>query len=196
MTSVNRFVSKIEIINFVLFVLKFATIEVIDNCIKNSLFPISTFLSILTHLFTLEPTEDVICGMEELSRMCSFLDDGRVLNTTLTSDKWTVFAPTDEAFENAFESIAGLTDDSILDIMKYHTVPGDELKKDDLICETNLIMGNDRASQTTCSTHSGFMYQRGPGNITPRTPRLIAPDNLACNGVVHIVSQILLPEEV
>ena len=118
------------------------------------------------------------------------------MTTENTDDLWTVFAPTDQAFEYIEDVLDGLADDPniILDVLKFHTVSGDELFSDDLVCESNVLMGNGQASFTSCSTYSGYIYQQGPGNMNPRQPRIIATDMPACNGVVHVVNRVLLPD--
>ena len=142
--------------------------------------------------------------MDTLSTFCGFLDDENVLmmmtttadddNNTVDDDLWTVFAPTDQAFEYIEDVLDGLDPNIILDVLKFHTVSGDELFSNDLVCDSDVIMGNGQASFTSCSTYSGYMYQQGPGNVNPRQPRIIATDLPACNGVVHIVNQVLLPD--
>jgi len=139
--------------------------------------------------------QEVVCGMDDLSLFCSFLDDERILKSDwMVHDFWTLFAPTDEAFDIIKDTLDGKDDDTILDIMKFHTVHGEEWFSDDLVCGTDLIMGNGQTSLTTCSTFSGYMYQQGPGNVSPRIPRIIDADKLACNGVVHVVNHVVLPD--
>lgn len=113
---------------------------------------------------------------------------------TSPTDLWTFFAPTDQAFDYIEDFVHQLDQAILVDILKYHTFPGDELSSDDLVCESKLVMGNGQASLTSCSSSSGYVYQEGPGNASPQMPRIIESDKPACNGVVHVVNHVMLPE--
>jgi len=139
--------------------------------------------------------QEVVCGRDELSVMCEYLEDESILTSVTTpSDTWTIFVPTDEAFGYIEEDWGELDADTVIDILKYHTHPGEELLSADLLCATNVTMGNGQNSLTTCSAYSGYTYQQGAGNLTPLSPRIIETDQMACNGVIHIVNYVMLPE--
>lgn len=139
--------------------------------------------------------QEVVCDMDDLSAICSYLDDESILTLSTSSDNlWTLFAPTDEAFEYIEDYLGPLEPEAVMDVLKYQTIEGEELFSDDLVCESDLIMGNGKSSFTTCSRFSGDVYQKGPGNRSPRTPRIIESDKTACNGVVHVVNYVILPE--
>mmetsp|Transcript_7304 Transcript_7304/g.15113 ORF Transcript_7304/g.15113 Transcript_7304/m.15113 type:complete len:439 (-) Transcript_7304:48-1364(-) len=138
--------------------------------------------------------QEVICGMEKLTAMCAHLDDGGILKPTTTANGlWTVFAPTDEGFDEIQDVLRGMRKDEIINILKFHTVPGEEVFSDDLVCESDLTMGNTRSSRTVCSSYND-VFQEGPGNALRNHPRIIGADMTACNGVVHIVDQVMLPD--
>lgn len=138
--------------------------------------------------------QEIVCGMEELTTMCAYLDDEDILDSgTAMNDLWTVFAPTDEGFDEIQDVLRGMSKDEIINILKFHTVPGEEVFSDDLVCETDLMMGNTRSSRTLCSSYSDI-FQEGPGNAPRNHPRIIEADKTACNGVIHIVDQVMLPD--
>ncbi len=138
--------------------------------------------------------QEIICGMEELVAMCAYLDDEDILkSSTLSNGLWTVFAPTDEGFDEIQDILRGMSKDEIINILKFHTVPGEEVFSDDLVCETNLTMGNTKSSRTVCSSYDD-VFQEGPGNALKNHPRIIEADITACNGVVHIMDQVMLPD--
>lgn len=127
--------------------------------------------------------------------MCTFLTDEKILESNeTTNDLWTVFAPTDQGFDDVQDALGDLMADELLDVLKFHTIPGEVLFSDDLVCETNVTMANAKSSRTTCSTYSGFVFQEGPGNVLPLNPRIIEADQPACNGVVHIVDHVMVPD--
>merc|ERR1712238_134334 len=136
---------------------------------------------------------------------CGFLDDENVLTKTATTigeeeehddeDVWTVFAPTDTAFGVVQDEVLdGLDPDTIVDILQFHVIHGKVLLIDDLSCDGEVTMHNSQKSKTLCSPYSDNIFQIGPANINSHSPRIVIRDISACNGVVHMVSQLLLPD--
>ena len=129
----------------------------------------------------------------------------------LSGGSWTIFAPTDDAFD-----ALALDDDELVDallnctsalnsVLSFHTVFGNEvLFNTDLVCGEEIAMANGDLSRTVC--RDGNIYQKG-GQNNPRDnndnnnnantnmPMIIAADVEACNGVVHIVDKVMLPKE-
>jgi len=144
------------------------------------------------------PIQEVVCGLGDLSTICAYLYDDRILTDQDDDDSspqlWTLFAPTNEAFEYIEDILDRLDEEAILDILKFHTINGEELFSDDLECEADWLMGNGQSSTTTCSAYSGYTYQVGSGNANPRNPRIINTDRITCDGVVHIVNYVMLPD--
>jgi transforming growth factor-beta-induced protein len=72
----------------------------------------------------------------------------------LESDMWTVFAPTNEAFEELGSDVLDMLSNNtavLTDLLLFHTVAGTVLKSDDLPCKAgdNLIeMSNGVESRT------------------------------------------------
>lgn len=128
--------------------------------------------------------------------MCAFLDDENILESSQsTNGLWTVFAPIDTGFDDIQDVLGKMSPDDILDVLKFHTVAGEELFSDDLVCESDVTMGNSKSSRTMCSSMN--IFQEGPGNaLLPMRnhPRIIEADMVACNGVVHIVDHVMIPE--
>ena len=109
-----------------------------------------------------------------------------------TGGPFTVFAPTDDAFGNLpAGTVEGLLDDldALTDILLFHVVEG-RVFANDLSCGTRVKMVNGDFSLTKC-VH-GNVFQRGPGN-TQLKPKIVDVDIEACNGVVHVVNNVLLP---
>ena len=105
----------------------------------------------------------------------------------------TVFAPTDEAIEDAGLVIDAVSDDSAIMLLLFHEVFDEALTMSDLNCDAgdNLIeMGSGQATRTTCrkDTPTG---QKGGGNSSPAL--FVGDEIVACNGVIHIIDEVLLP---
>lgn len=52
-------------------------------------------------------------------------------------------------------------------------------------------MTNGKDSRTICE--GGATYQKGEENSEDERPRIISQDIEACNGVIHIISEVMLP---
>jgi len=107
----------------------------------------------------------------------------------------TVFAPTNAAFDatakvalmddtaTGLDLVAALPKDALSDILRYHIAPGDR--------DSGEVLGADQVRMF----NRDFTYPSLDGG-TPfiNDSPIIAPDNFACNGVVHVIDgQVLLP---
>jgi uncharacterized surface protein with fasciclin (FAS1) repeats len=107
------------------------------------------------------------------------------LNKTLNTDgPFTVFAPTNEAFEALPEgTLEALLQDpeALTNILLYHVVSGEVLAADVVnLTEATMLNGG------TVSISVGDGVMVNDANV-------IATDILAKNGVVHVIDKILIP---
>jgi len=129
---------------------------------------------------------DLACSEPEFTTLCTLLQDNGLVET-LNEGSWTVFAPTNEAFDAAPPLPAG----AVKDILLTHVVPT-ELAFEDLGCTVKIAMANDSHTRTVC--RDGVTYQKGRGNSDEQRPAIIAYDIEACNGLIHAVDQVILPD--
>lgn len=114
------------------------------------------------------------------------------LDTMLMEDtKYTVFAPTDDAFAPVLEKL-GVTKDELLankDLLKtvlpYHVVPM-EVKAADIPYGTDIETANDK----TISISEDNVITDAAGN----TANITGTDIMASNGVIHTIDTVLMPE--
>ena len=114
------------------------------------------------------------------------------LDTMLMEDtKYTVFAPTDDAFAPVLEKL-GVTKDELLantDLLKtvlpYHVVPM-EVKAADIPYGTDI----ETANGNTISISEDNVITDATGN----TANITGTDIMASNGVVHTIDTVLMPE--
>lgn len=107
------------------------------------------------------------------------------------NDVFTVFAPTNEAFEKFPEDLDSINAETLTDILLFHAVAGKEVYRKDLVCQGLLEMANGVDSRTVCDGPE--RYQKGAGNPEGRVPYLIESDIPACNGIIHKVDDVMLP---
>jgi len=110
------------------------------------------------------------------------------LATTLDSPgAYTVFAPTDAAFEAVDPAVLrGLLSDptgALKDVLRYHVVSG-EVPASDVVnlSSATTVLGEDIA----ISTQDGGVFLNG--NV-----RVIRTDIFASNGVIHVIDAVLVP---
>ena len=117
------------------------------------------------------------------------------LEETLRSGEFTVFAPTDAAFEAALEAL-GLTQDELLasenlaDILTYHVVEG--------TVTSDAVVELDGETVTTVqgATLTVGITEEGGVTLTDgmeNTVNVVQTDIEAANGVIHVIDGVLLP---
>jgi uncharacterized surface protein with fasciclin (FAS1) repeats len=107
------------------------------------------------------------------------------------TDQYTVFAPTDQAFNNLYIAlnITDITDlDAVLvlDVLKYHVVEGRRIAK------SVVPMKNLRIIQTLL----GVPFSVNPSAqiiAVGNTANIIAADISASNGIIHVIDAVILP---
>jgi len=130
-------------------------------------------------------------GFTELVNL--LVPDRLDLVETLKSDNdgkgWTVFSPTDEAFEDLFASIPEddpLTDTEIRKVLTYHvvadTVPASALEDEQEVITVN-------GATITIDLSSGVSIKDGTTDEAVVGPA----DVFASNGVVHVINKVLIP---
>jgi uncharacterized surface protein with fasciclin (FAS1) repeats len=116
--------------------------------------------------------------------------DAAGLVETLSGDgPFTVFAPTNEAFEALPAGVLDMlllpeNKDTLVKVLTYHVVPGE--------VTSDLVTAGDVAtvegSKIAITTDNGVMIN-GTTNVT-------AVDVEASNGVIHVIDAVLIPAEV
>lgn len=114
--------------------------------------------------------------------------DPAVLSTLDGNGKFTVFAPTDDAFANlGFDefNIGDVPQDALTQILLYHVARGERDAAD--------VTSSDRIR----TLQGGFLMVSGAElmDATGRTANIIATDIYAGNGIIHAIDEVVLPFE-
>ncbi|WP_421919351.1 fasciclin domain-containing protein [Marinifilum sp.] len=110
------------------------------------------------------------------------------LSETLSGDgPFTIFAPTDEAFETLFEElevdgIDDLSAETLIPILKYHVVSGN-VRSDQV--STGMVATLNEGNSLDFDTSSGVSIN---GNT-----KVTATDIQGTNGVIHVIDKVLIP---
>ncbi len=148
----------------------------------------------------------IACETAAFTVLCDLLKQVDLLQP-LTNDLLTVFAPSNDAFDalpdDLLETVRS-DPETLSFILWYHAVPTVELLTTDLICEggdiDTLTMANglDTTIQCASSISEGqtepdvSTFILGTGNVEPG-PMIISGNVKACNGIIHVIDQIILP---
>lgn len=109
------------------------------------------------------------------------------LEDTLNEGTYTVFAPTDEAFDKLPGSFDDLRDDEqvMITVLTYHVVQGEYMASD----------LEDGQMLTTVQTGELPVAISGV-KVTIGNATVVEPDIVASNGVIHGINEVLIPPEV
>ena len=111
----------------------------------------------------------------------------------------TLFAPTNYAFLTLPDGIlANLVspggEEALNNLLRFHVATG-KIGLAELRCDKDLLMFNGEFTTTRCKKN-GFKYQVGKGNNASRHPEIKIANAGAINGFIHVVDEVMLPEEV
>ena len=140
-------------------------------------------------------TADLVCSNDDFSLLCGSLQQtGLDVDLDNKNRRWTVFAPTDEAFLSLDSQIADevfSTMENLEFVLLYHTIVNQEVFSSELECSERILMTNLKETRTVCV--GAKVYQKGGGNEINQRPEIVGVDITTCNGVVHVVNQVILP---
>ncbi len=138
-----------------------------------------------------EPQEDIptlAMNNPDLSTLVSALQAADLVATLQSDGPFTVFAPTNAAFEAL---PAGTLEDllkpenkeKLASILKYHVVSGE-------------VMSSDLQDGQTAPTVEGsnITVKLDGQNAMINDARVVAADVEASNGVVHVIDKVIMPE--
>ncbi len=122
----------------------------------------------------------------EFSTLLAAAEAAGLVETLTGAGPFTVFAPTDEAFNKLPEgTIEALLEDTeqLRQVLTYHVVPG-------------IVMASDIANLTSATTVQGgdITISVENGSVMVNNATVITADIQASNGVIHVIDTVLLPE--
>jgi uncharacterized surface protein with fasciclin (FAS1) repeats len=122
------------------------------------------------------------------------LDAGLVDLFLNGTDQYTVFAPTNEAFENLYTAlgIGGITDlpaELVLDVLLYHVTEGRRA--------ANSVVPPVRPRVITTLLGATFTVDRDAliADIAGQEAGILAANISSSNGIIHVIDTVILPLE-
>ena len=133
---------------------------------------------------------DIAASSPDFSILVTALDEAQLLDTLEADGPFTVFAPTNDAFE-ALLATGNITEEQLLgvsdlgEILTTHVVPG-EILAEDAIAADGTSIESVSGAMIDIDVVDGVVVING-------TAMVIAADLTAGNGVVHVIDGILTP---
>ena len=135
---------------------------------------------------------DLAIEAGQFSTLIAAIDAAGLGETLEGEGPFTVLAPTDAAFEAAFEAL-GITAEELLanpalaDILTYHVLPQE--------ADSQLVATLDGSSVATVNGQS-VDVNVVDGQIMINEATVVSADLVADNGIVHVIDAVLLPPDV
>lgn len=127
---------------------------------------------------------DTAVGAGQFKTLATALQAAGLVETLKGKGPFTVFAPTDAAFEKIPKADldALLKDKAKLSaVLTYHVVPGKVMAKDVKAGKVKTVQG----SELTLSTAGGVMVDAA---------KVTKTDIVADNGVIHVIDSVVMPK--
>ena len=138
---------------------------------------------------------DIASGNENFSTLVAAVVKADLVETLDGNRMFTVFAPTNDAFDAAAEAVLGtgndgmdlveaLDEETLTAILLYHVAPGERFSEDVVNAQRIRMMNKD------------FTFVDGTtivGNVSSADLVLDLIDIDARNGVIHVIDFVLLP---
>ena len=143
---------------------------------------------------------DVLCNIVSFSRFCELIHEFDLVDSLSPNpdESLTVFAPVNDAFEvlagiQEFD-FSSLTPKQSAYVLSYHVISTktDPFTYANLECGSTTRTINGESTRTKCSD-ADEKFQTGPKQMDGKIPKIILPNINVCNGVIHAVDNVLLP---
>ena len=124
---------------------------------------------------------DIALSDDSFSMLVSLLQKADLVGALQGQGPFTVFAPTNEAFENLVAAL-GITPEQLMaqpklaEVLLLHVASGK-------------VLSSDLGSGTTFETLNGQSL-----TLSSDSSIIVSPDIMATNGVVHVINEVLIPE--
>jgi transforming growth factor-beta-induced protein len=131
---------------------------------------------------------DIAVGNEDFSMLVSLLQQAGLVETLQGEGPYTVFAPTNQAFEDLVTALnitpaELMAQPDLAKVLLYHVVPGK-------VMSTDLVDGMEAPTANGNTLMIDLM-----NGVKINNSMVIAADLEATNGVVHVIDSVLVPSD-
>lgn len=150
------------------------------------------------------PTKDIVdnaVNSEDHTTLVAAVKAAGLVETLKSPGPFTVFAPTNDAFENLPDGTVETllkpeNKETLTKVLTYHVVPG---KLDFDALSEQIKAADGKAELTTASGDTLVAWMNGPHNIVLKDEKgnyanITTYDVIQSNGVIHVIDAVVLPE--
>lgn len=149
------------------------------------------------------PTKDIVdnaVNSKDHTTLVAAVQAAGLVETLKSPGPFTVFAPTNDAFENLPEGTVETllmpeNKDTLTKVLTYHVVPG---SLDFRAISKKIAEGGGQAELKTASGDTLTAWMNGPNNVVLKdengnTANITTYDVIQSNGVIHVIDTVVLP---
>jgi len=130
---------------------------------------------------------DIAASSPDFETLTAALEAAGLVETLQGAGPFTVFAPTDEAFEalpegTLDELLKPENKEKLVQVLTYHVVPGK-------------VMSTDLAAGEVVTVQGSPVTIAVGDTVTVNDAQVVQADVEAGNGVVHVINKVILPPE-
>lgn len=130
---------------------------------------------------------DIASSSESFETLTAALQAAGLVDILNGEEKFTVFAPTDEAFaalpEGALDALLlPENQDQLIQILTYHVVPGE-------------VRAADLSTGAVATVEGQTVQVTVEDGVTVNSATVIQADIEASNGIIHVIDAVLLPPQ-
>ncbi|XP_014555042.1 hypothetical protein COCVIDRAFT_39103 [Bipolaris victoriae FI3] len=140
-------------------------------------------IHIIDTLLTIPGSVSDIATAAGLTSVRGALVSANLVQTVDTTPDVTIFAPTNQAFQNIGSALPGLSTDDLTKILTYHVIAGTVGYSTRLANGTSIATVN--GANVTITVNDDGIYVNNA--------EVVIADVLVANGVVHVIDQVLNP---
>ncbi|EUC32672.1 hypothetical protein COCCADRAFT_5663 [Bipolaris zeicola 26-R-13] len=140
-------------------------------------------IHIIDTLLTIPGSVSDIATAAGLTSVRGALVSANLVQTVDTTPDVTIFAPTNQAFQNIGSALPGLSADDLTKILTYHVIAGTVGYSTRLANGTSIATVN--GANVTITVNDDGIYVNNA--------EVVIADVLVANGVVHVIDQVLNP---
>jgi len=133
---------------------------------------------------------EIAVSNDDFSILVEALSKAELVDALSADGPFTVFAPTNDAFESLFNTlgvngVSDLTKDQLTPILLYHVVSG------------NVMAASVKSGDvSTLNKDAKLMVKASSDGVTiNKKSNVVTTDITATNGVIHVVDAVLLPSD-
>ena len=127
------------------------------------------------------------------STLVSALDRTGLTDVLNTAGNYTVFAPTNDAFQSLGVDLGTLTDDQLTEILLYHVL-GAKVMAEDIATGKSYV---STAAATGPGNKALSLLIDNSGSVMLNNKATVTTANVeASNGVIHIIDEVILPLDI